>query len=40
MPWYLNPFQLVRAAGSARREALASGGPTAVRVTGIGPPRG
>jgi len=39
MPWYLNPFQLVRAAGSAR-EALASGGPTAVRVTGIGPPRG
>lgn len=39
MPWYLNPFALARAAVDTRR-ALSGGGPTAVRVTGIGPPEG
>lgn len=39
MPWYLNPFALTRAARDARR-ALGGGGPTAVRVTGVGAPEG
>jgi hypothetical protein len=39
MPWYLNPIQLARAARSTR-SVFSGGGPKAVRVTGIGPPRG
>jgi hypothetical protein len=39
VPWYLNPFQLTRAARAAR-SALSGGGPRAVRVTGVGAPEG
>lgn len=39
MPWYLNPIKLAHAARDARK-ALSGGGPTAVRVTGIGAPEG
>ena len=39
MRWYLNPLNLARRAGDVKR-VVSGGGPTSLRLTGIGYPRG
>ena len=39
MRWYLNPIKLAGAAGKLK-SSVAGGGPTSVRITGVGQPRG